>query len=124
MNSDAYATHDRLTPRELAYGALALLGLGATVYFNATYVAQGGNLLDPVAFFRLGFVNPAASSLTADLFVAFLAFALWVIVESRRIGMRRGWLYPLIALVTAFAFVFPLYLLLRERHLRRRQEGA
>ena len=110
-----------MTWREIVYGALALLGLAATAYWNSRYVAEGGNLLDPIQFFRLGFVNPAAASLTSDLLVAFAAFAVWVILESRRIGMRWGWVYPLVALVTAFAFIFPLYLVLRERHLRARE---
>jgi hypothetical protein len=110
----------KVTPPEAAYAMLALIGLAGTVWFNARYVLGGGDLRDPVGFFRLGFVNAAASSLTTDLLVAFVVFALWSVIESRRIRMSFGWAYPLLALVTAFAFAFPLYLLLRERHLRTR----
>jgi hypothetical protein len=113
----------KVTAVEATYALLALIGLAGTVWFNTRYAIAGGDLRDPIAFFRLGFVNAAASSLTLDLLVAFVVFALWSVIESRRIDMRFGWAYPLLGLVTAFAFVLPLYLLLRERHLRTRTTG-
>jgi hypothetical protein len=113
-----------VTPRELIYAFLAALGLLVPAYFNVMYVVQGGSLLDPLEFFRFGWLSPAARSISSDLFIAYAAFAVWAVAESRRIGMRHGWLYPLLALVTAFAFMFPLYLLMRERHLRRREQAA
>jgi hypothetical protein len=109
-----------MAPRQLSYSVLAALGLVVTAYFNMLYVVHGGNPLDPIEFLRHGWLSPAARSITSDLFIAYTAFAVFAVVESRRIGMRYGWLYPLIALVTAFAFMFPLYLLMRERHLRQR----
>jgi hypothetical protein len=107
-----------MSGREAIYGLLAVLGLVVPWYFNFQYAAQGGNLGDLVGFFSMGFVNPVASSLTLDLTIAFAAFVLWAIPESRRIGMRAGWLYPLLGFFIAFAFAFPLFLLMRERHLR------
>ena len=110
-----------MSRREVAYLLLAVLGLVGPTVFNAQYVAQGGNLFDIVAFFSLGFVNPASSSLTVDLLIAFTAFVLWTVPESRRLGMRAGWLYPILGVVIAFAF--PLFLFHRERHLRVRAKG-
>ena len=106
-----------MSAREAAYAGLALLGLLGTWYFNIQYVAQGG-AFNPAAWLRLGFVNPAAASLTVDLLVAFATFILWTVLESRRLRMRAGWLYPVLGLLVAFAFALPLFLLLRERHLR------
>jgi hypothetical protein len=108
-----------MSGREAVYGFLALLGLIIPSAFNAQYVSQGGRFYDIMEFLKLGFVNPASSSLTADLIVAFTAFAIWAVPESRRIGMRRGWIYPVLGVFIAFAFAFPLFLLQRERHLRR-----
>lgn len=107
-----------MSAREMVFALLALLGLAVPWYFNFQYAAQGGNPFDLVGFFSLGFVNPAASSLTMDLVIAFTAFALWTMPEARRIGMRAGWLYPLLGFFIAFAFAFPLFLFMRERHLR------
>ena len=59
--------------------------------------------------------GPAVSSLTVDLFVVAVAGSILIIVESRRLGLRGGWIYLVLAGLTAFAFVFPLFLAMRER---------
>lgn len=107
-----------MTAREAPYALLAVAGLVATWWFNIAYMAAGGSWLDLPAVTRLAFANPIASSFSGDLIVAFLAFALWSPAEARRLGMRRGWAYPLVGLLLAFAFAFPLFLFIRERHLR------
>ena len=113
-----------MTRREWIYAGLAFVGLLVPSYFNVMYVVEGGNLLNPLEFFGHGWGTPAARSITMDLWLAFFAFAAFAVVESRRIGMRHGWVYPLVALVTAFSFMFPLYLWMRERHLRLRGSAA
>lgn len=105
--------------REITYATLAILGLVSTWFFNIQYALQGGDLLNLPAFFAQGFANAGSSSLTVDLFVAFAAFVIWVGPEAKRLGMPHGWLYPVLGLFIAFAFAFPLFLLMRERHLRK-----
>jgi len=39
------------------------------------------------------------------------------VIEARRIGMKKVWVYLLLSGVTALAFTFPLFLAMRERHL-------
>lgn len=107
-----------MTLREALYALLALAGLFAPWYFNISYATQGGSLIDIGAAARLAFANPISSSLSADLLIAFVAFAFWVGPEARRIGLRAGWVYPLLGLFIAFAFAYPLFLLRRERYLR------
>ena len=63
------------------------------------------------------------------LFVAAVAGSILIIVEARRCGMKRGWLYVVASGLTAFAFTFPLFLAMRERALlatraRSRSSGA
>ena len=111
-----------MAPREAVYALLAAAGLAATWYFNVVHVRAGGSFLDLRAVLGLAFANPISSSFSADLFVAFAGFVVFAIAEARRIGMRRGWLYPLLGLTLAFAFAFPLFLFARERHLR--MQGA
>ena len=68
--------------------------------------------------------GPAVSSLTVDLLVVAVAGSILIIVEARRLGMKRGWLYVLLSGLTAFAFTVPLFLAMRERALHARRTQA
>jgi hypothetical protein len=59
--------------RQVVYAILVVAGLIATGYFNLQFVRQRGgfNLVDFVAG---GFANPAASSISCDITVAFWLF--------------------------------------------------
>lgn len=107
--------------RVALYALLSLAGLVAPWYFNLDYVRQGGRPFDLGAALGLAFANPVSSSFSVDLLIAFLTFGVWAVLEARRIEMRAGWIYPLLGLLVAFAFAFPLFLLQRERHLRRQR---
>jgi hypothetical protein len=107
------------TPLTVTYLLLAIVGLVGTWSFNIAAIVQ---LRDFVG----DWVNsgPAVSSLTVDLLVAAVAGSILIIVESRRLGLRGGWIYVVLAGLTAFAFVFPLFLAMRERELTRRPSGT
>ncbi|MET0296606.1 MAG: DUF2834 domain-containing protein, partial [Microbacterium sp.] len=53
-----------------------------------------------------------------------VAGAVFIVVEARRLGMKRAWLYIALSLVTAFAFTFPLFLAMRQRALHARAATA
>ena len=55
--------------------------------------------------------------LSADLVLVAIAGSAFMIFESRKLGMRRVWLYIALSGITAFAFTFPLFLHMRERKL-------
>jgi len=57
------------------------------------------------------------SSITVDLLVVAVAGCVLIVAESRRLGMRRAWLYIVLSGVTAFAFTFPLFLAMRQRRI-------
>ena len=104
------------TPLAVTYLVLALIGLIGTWTFNALAIVQLRN-------FAGDWVNsgPAVSSLTVDLLVAAVAGSILIIVESRRLG----WIYVVLAGLTAYAFVFPLFLAMRQRALTKREaEGG
>jgi apolipoprotein N-acyltransferase len=61
--------------------------------------------------------GPAVGSIGVDLLVVAIAGSVFIVVEARRLGMRRAWLYIVLSAVTAFAFSFPLFLAMRERRL-------
>jgi hypothetical protein len=107
------------TPLALLYLALAGVGLIGTWVFNVMAITQLvdflGDLVDS---------GPAVSSITVDLLVVAIAGSVFLIVEAKRVGMRHGWLYVVLSGVTAFAFTFPLFLAMRQRHLTRSTTAA
>jgi hypothetical protein len=105
----------------IVFGLLAILGLLLPWYFNLQFMAAGGGL---AGFLRAGLANPAVSSLTFDILIAAGAFLIWMIVESRRLGMRHWWIYIVLTFAVAFAFAFPLFLMMRERKLRELEKFA
>ncbi len=58
---------------------------------------------------------------TYDLGIVAFAGVIFMFAESARIGMKRTWILVVLSGITAIAFVFPLFLALRERHLKLNQ---
>lgn len=109
------------TPLALIWLALSIAGLVGTWYFNIGSIAAGSDFIgDWVGS------GPAVSSLTVDLLVVAVAGSILMIVEARRVGMRFAWVLVVLSAIIAFAFTFPLFLALRERHLvaARSEAGA
>ena len=102
--------------RGYAYLVLAVAGMVGTAYFNIQWF--NGDFEHTVnGFLEAAFANSASSSFSVDLTVAFLAGALFMVFEGRRVGMRNSWIYVVLSSVIAFAFALPLFLWARERHL-------
>ena len=107
------------TPLAFVYLGLSIAGLVGTWWFNALAIVQMSNFIgDWVGS------GPAVSSLTVDLLVVAAAGSVLIIVEARRLGMKGGWAYVVFSGLTAFAFTFPLFLAMRERHLRAIREES
>ncbi len=104
------------TPLSIVYLVASIVGLVWTWTYNALAIVQGRDF-----FGDWGNSGPAVSSLTADLAVVAIVGCILIIVEGRRLGMKRPWLYVVLSAVTAFAFTFPLFLAMRERTLERRR---
>jgi hypothetical protein len=108
----------------LFLAACAALGLVVPWYFNLAQVAQHGPFT-PLDFMRAGFeVSPLHSSIAADFWIGTTPALVWMGVEGRRLGLRRWGLYLVLTPLIAFAFAFPLFLLMRERHLARPPSDA
>lgn len=104
--------------KQIIYGVLALLGITLTWYHNIQFGLQHGSF-SLATFIAECFVNHAASSITWDVTIAAATFLTWSNIEAKRLQMK-GWIViPFITLGIALAFAFPLFLLLRERHLAR-----
>ena len=114
-----------VTALELVYYATALAGLVIGWYFNFQYLREYGTQAGWAHWTRLLFVNPASASGGQDLIIAnVLLYPLWTVIDSRRCGMRLGWLYFFMSLITSYAFAVALYLALRERQLRWNRAGG
>jgi hypothetical protein len=99
--------------RQAFYGVAAGVGLVGTWLFNLRYTGS-------VPYLEAWFANAASSSAAVDLLVVFVVVgAVFMTVEGRRVGLRLPWLYGLLSIPTAFALMFPLFLLVRERALDR-----
>ena len=58
--------------------------------------------------------NPAARSVTIDIFMMALGAAFLMTYEARRLGIRFVWAYIFFGLTVAISFTFPLFLIARE----------
>ena len=92
------------------YLVIAAVGLVSAWTLNGIAVMNGENYADAWFGTAVDWV------LSADLTVVAIAIVAFMIVESRRIGMRFVWVYILLSGVTAMAFTVPLFLAMRERH--------
>jgi len=97
------------------YAVSAAAGLAGTWFYNLPARSLPGGF--PGGYLRAWFANPASSSAAVDLISVFGVSGVFMVVEGRRVGMNAPWAYPLLALPSALAFTFPLFLLVRERHL-------
>lgn len=97
----------------IAYGVIALAALIGTWSQNLTFMSMPDNG-GVAGFVRMGMANPAASSLTIDLAFVCLAAVIWMVVESRRLGVRFVWAYVVLSFVIAISVTFPLFLIARQ----------
>jgi predicted alpha/beta superfamily hydrolase len=101
--------------RSRIYFAVAALGLVTAWVLNALAVTQEADYLN--AWFG-SYVDWV---LSLDLLVVGIAVITFMLVEARRLGMKRVWLYFLLSGITAMAFTFPLFMAFRERKLLERR---
>jgi len=112
----------------VVYAAIAVLALVGTWSQNAAYVRPGdgaaGFALATARFWPDTLRTPASVSITVDIGLFFLAAAIWMVFEARRLGIRFVWLYVVGGLLIAISVTFPLFLIARERRLAAGGEGA
>ena len=105
--------------KHMIYIALALLGLVWCWSQGLQWIAHGGNIINLPSFFIDAYKSgSAAAFLTVDIAIAWATFMIWVVVDAAKIGLgaKTGWIFiGLSFLGTCFAF--PVYLVVRERHL-------
>jgi hypothetical protein len=86
------------------------------------WMAAGGNILNPVEFFGDAMAaGGTAAFLSIDMAIAWLVFMVWVIFDSKRIGLgyKWGWIFVALSYI-GVSMAFPVYLVTRERYLDKR----
>jgi Terpene cyclase DEP1 len=86
------------------------------------WMAAGGNILNPVEFFGDAMApGGTAAFLSIDMAIAWLVFMVWVVFDSKRIGLgyKWGWIFVALSYI-GVSMAFPVYLVTRERFLEKR----
>ena len=116
---------------EIVYYVIGVASIALGYYFNHQFVAQyaveGGNpIWGPGSwqqFIALGYANPAASSASQDYtIINVVLLPLFTIIDGRRRGINRSWLFFVSSLFTSCAFAYAFYFAVVER--QRRHEKA
>ena len=103
----------KLTPLCYGYLFLGCLSFVLCWYQNLAYLDLG--LIDgAMQFWSDTLVNPATRSITLDIFGFFMAAALWMLVEAKRLKIRFVWLYIIVGIFVAISMSFPFFLIARE----------
>ena len=110
------------------YAVIAALALVGTWSQNVAYLRarEGpvmGFIMATARFWPETLATPASTSITVDLALFFLAAAVFMVVEARRLAIRWVWLYVLLGFLVAISVTYPLFLIARERRLAARGEA-
>lgn len=106
----------------IRHGFFVLVGIAAlflTWPHAFDWIRSGGNILNPVQFFTDAMApGGTAAFLSIDMAVAWIVFMVWVVFDTRRIGMGMKWGWFFVALsYIGVSMAFPVYLVARERFL-------
>ena len=101
------------------YTSIAAVALIATWRQNLAFGAEN-NLSGAQLFLQFWpalLANRATISITVDIFLVVLAAVIWMVLEARRLQVKRVWLYVVFGILIAISVTFPLFLVARERRL-------
>lgn len=117
-----------LSPLELALYAIGIASIAAGWTFNIAFVLENtdGWLTNPLwgdgsweQYMKLLFDNPASGSAAIDFSIGnVLLLPLITIVDGRRRGINKPWLYFVVTLFASFSFGWAFYAATVERQRR------
>ena len=117
----------RFSNLEVVYYAVGVASIAVGYYFNTQFVteyatASSNPIWGPGSwqqFIALGYVNPAAASVSQDYTIINLVLLpLFTIADGRRRGIRRPWIFFVSSLFTSCAFAYAFYFATMERQRR------
>ena len=99
------------------YLILAIFGAVFPMLSNYNFAMEYGSSFDIAKFIHLANINPAAESISRDLFIGASAIFIWIVNESKKLNIKNMWVVYIGTFLIAFAFSAPFFLFLRERRL-------
>ena len=108
----------KTSPLFYVYIVIGICALMLTWVHIPTYL--GGGIVDAnVQFWKDALINanPASTFLAVDILFLVLAVEIWMVVESRRHGIKYVWAYIALATFIGVSFAAPLFLAMREKQL-------
>jgi hypothetical protein len=105
------------------YLFLAIVGFivpNILVFYESVETGNILLLLDPSATLNGMFGNRIAAAFVTDLLFVVLAVLIWIVVESKRLGMRNSWVYVVLTLLFGLAGPLPLFFYRREKALEKK----
>lgn len=106
-----------------AYGVLGLAALiGTQIALVRHFTSYEGN--DLVGFVENAVINPAAAFGVIDLLAVALVALVFMVVESRRLGVRFLWVYVVLTFVVAISVAFPAFLIARQLRLAEQRAAS
>ena len=109
----------RVSVLEVLFYSFGVASLCLGWYFNIRYVHTYGHQASYINFTKMLFSNWASDSAAQDYtIVNVVLLPLWTIVDGRRRGLRRPWIFFVMSLFTSLAFAMAMYLALVERQVR------
>ena len=99
------------------YFILAFFGFVIPYYLFVRFLVQFGP--DPVEMGNRILANDMSTFFAVDLMIAAVVFLIFSYFNSRKLGMKRWWIYFIATLLIGPSFSFPLYLGMREDFLYR-----
>jgi len=117
----------RFSTLEVVYYVVGIASIAVGYYFNTQFVAEYATASsNPIwgpgswqEFIQLGYVNPAAASVSQDYtIINLILLPLFTIIDGRRRGIRRPWIFFVSSLFTSCAFAYAFYFATIERQRR------
>jgi hypothetical protein len=109
----------RVSVLEAILVVVGFVSLGLGWYFNVRYVHQYGHKASYVNFTKSLFSNWASDSAAQDYSIVNLVLLpIWTIVDGRRRGLKKPWIFFVMSLFTSLAFAMAVYLAFVERQNR------
>jgi hypothetical protein len=105
-----------------AYAALALAALISTQLALLAFIRQSDNG-GLSGFLDDAFATPAAAFMSLDVTFVAVVGLLFMLAEGWRLGMRRLWVYVLLAFGVAISVALPVFLLVRQLRLASPRSG-
>src|SRR5690349_17198271 len=106
------------------YFFLAIVGFITPNILVFNESLETGNILlwlDPQATMNGMFGNRIAAAFVTDLLFVVTAALIWIIIESKKLGMKNSWVYVVLTLLFGLAGPLPLFLYQREKFLDKKR---